>query len=243
MIFAGCFVEDTASGRSGNSAGESKPTACSTRREATYDDGVTSSGHIPGKALPRILARIVGICCLAFAGIGLLFSVPTATSVYAGYSFDPKLPYFLEAYTSLLLLTVGVYSGLTYCGIQLLRLRTQVSRFLLGLVISEVVLVMSMGCIWSAISPAIALSVGAATGIGLGGLMPQIVTLFVFWGPAAAIWSHNRTRRLPELRQKRGLCPHCGYDMKSASGTCPECGIVASFNQAPQLLETRRSEV
>jgi len=50
--------------------------------------------------------------------------------------------------------------------------------------------------------------------ISITGILPY------FWGRAAAI----RTRR--SMRQKRGLCPACSYDLRSTPDRCPECGAV-----------------
>ena len=31
-----------------------------------------------------------------------------------------------------------------------------------------------------------------------------------------------------ELRRRLGLCPECGYDLRSSPGRCPECGEVVA---------------
>jgi hypothetical protein len=40
--------------------------------------------------------------------------------------------------------------------------------------------------------------------------------LFVLWSAPASLRSRFRTRR--------GLCTHCGYDLRGLTGRCPECG-------------------
>ena len=60
----------------------------------------------------------------------------------------------------------------------------------------------------------------------LGGVLAPL------WLPAAAFamspiaWLILRLRRW--RRQRAGLCPQCGYDLRATPGRCPECGTIAS---------------
>ncbi len=55
--------------------------------------------------------------------------------------------------------------------------------------------------------------------------------LLVLVAAALTFWSFmiHRRRRRQRLRSLNGLCPACGYDLRSiTSGRCPECGAEAS---------------
>ena len=55
--------------------------------------------------------------------------------------------------------------------------------------------------------------------------------LLVLAAAALSFWSFmiHRRRRRQRLRLLNGLCPACGYDLRSiTSGRCPECGAEAT---------------
>jgi hypothetical protein len=53
---------------------------------------------------------------------------------------------------------------------------------------------------------------------------------------ALPVYRTGRTlrARAKSNRQRRGLCPKCGYDLRATPGRCPECGTEAAPNPAPK---------
>ena len=45
--------------------------------------------------------------------------------------------------------------------------------------------------------------------------------------PAFRIVRRVRAARRATRRQRRGLCPSCGYDLRASPAQCPECGAIA----------------
>jgi hypothetical protein len=75
---------------------------------------------------------------------------------------------------------------------------------------------------------------GGADQWGQGPLRP-LVAFSVGWDsltlasvalPGFAAMTHLATRRASSRRRAKGLCVHCGYDLRASPEQCPECGAV-----------------
>jgi hypothetical protein len=72
------------------------------------------------------------------------------------------------------------------------------------------------------------------------GRPPEIIRGVVaphwFWCAAASVlpvvWLGHHRSRQRRAREKAGLCPQCGYDLRATPGRCPECGIAVAGKEA-----------
>jgi hypothetical protein len=66
------------------------------------------------------------------------------------------------------------------------------------------------------------------------GTYTSLALVFPYWMPALLLSTLPAIRLVPILRRRmsrarraRGLCSHCGYDLRATPHRCPECGTAA----------------
>jgi len=85
---------------------------------------------------------------------------------------------------------VTCYIVLAVCGVQFLRLSTSLMWLFVGVLIVEVAMWFITGRL--SLHPTYGYSVGAATGISQGGLVPQFFILLPLWAPVL-VWLARRS--------------------------------------------------
>jgi len=74
-------------------------------------------------------------------------------------------------------------------------------------------------------TPTYAMSLWLWLAISFASLCPGIfVTIWLFWRLTPGDHGGPLWRRRQRLLRERGLCPHCGYDLRGSPDRCPECG-------------------
>jgi hypothetical protein len=76
----------------------------------------------------------------------------------------------------------------------------------------------------------------AVTGLVDGVIVPYWLLSLLF--ALAPVWWANawRHRRREVQRQRKGLCPACGYDLRASPERCPECGALPAEKSIDALL-------
>ena len=145
----------------------------------------------------RIVLRTVGVLAIASAVFGLWYNALTFSAIYTDQSFESALPaptpFFRQAFYVMSAICIASYLILAWCGVQFLRLSTA-WWWVFGLVgIVELLLLPVLGRLW--LDREWGMSIGAASGIAVGGLMPQLIVLFPLWGPIA-VWLARKSLRV-----------------------------------------------
>lgn len=140
----------------------------------------------------------VGIVSIAMAIIGLWYNT---TSLSVNYFSDPvqedNMEYFYPAFYTMSAICIICYIILLICGVQFIRLRTNLVKLFIGVVIFEFVYVFSIGFFW--FIPKIGMSIAGATGVANGGIMYQIFILFPLWAPFVVAWAARKIEKTAEL--------------------------------------------
>lgn len=129
--------------------------------------------------------RILGILAILFGLVGLWYNGLTVFSA-SRIELDPETPYFVSVFRALSATFIAYYIGLLVTGVQLIRTRPAWLLVLSGILALEIFTFFAISAMWLFPVRAVAMSVGAATGVSAGGIVPQLFTLFPIWG---VIWA------------------------------------------------------
>ena len=191
-----------------------------------YHGRMADDRHIPGLELPRTLLRLVGASTYTLIGMAFLYSAWSIGRVAANSPFGGQTPYALHFFVLFISVVLVILICLLFCAHQLIQLRTNVRHFLLIVSITAIVVYLIPSFfLWRWTNQAVATSALSVTGRGLGGLGLFLVTFYPLWAPTIVYWAHRRVSAMEVERHQAGLCVHCGYDLRGASGRCPECGL------------------
>jgi len=163
------------------------------------------------------LAAIVAMAGGFAAALGLMFAF-IEMAAYEGWV------------ASLPTLVICLAYALCFCLYRMKTFRAAVIVIMLGLCASAIGLGGLLGqWSWSAYCPLIALLSHASLLVACESARASA------WLVDSSHWRHHRL--------VRGLCPHCGYDIRRLPGRrCPECGMTWSGEEAAGEHEPIRSE-
>jgi len=133
---------------------------------------------------------MVGIVSIAVAAIGLLYNMISLFTDFSDLVQEQGTVHFYPAFYTMSVICIACYIALLTCGVQFVRLRTNLLKLFVGVIIFEIVYFFSIGPMW--LIPKIGMSVAAASGVANGGLMFQAFILFPLWAPFLAVWAARR---------------------------------------------------
>jgi hypothetical protein len=140
---------------------------------------------------PIITIRTVGVACIVLAISGYWYTYSTFIAL-KGHPFGPESPYFKNAYLIVASVCLVFYTLLLIFGSQFLLLILKYKYFFVGLLVVEILYFFSIGLIWRIDNQQIVSSIASATGVANGGLMFQVLTGFILWGPVLLLWSSKK---------------------------------------------------
>lgn len=143
---------------------------------------------------PKYLCRIVSFLGFACALFCLWYIASAASSVFGSPPREDTPPLFVEWYMGLSSVAAMIAIGAAVGSVDLARLRIRGARILTVCSLLPLPLIMIVGVSW--LSP-MGMSIAAASGVSLGGLMPMIFSLLPVW--AGLLWIFAfRSHRSPE---------------------------------------------
>jgi len=142
----------------------------------------------------------LGVVTIVLGLLGLWYNSASLFANFADVVQEHDIPYFYPAFYVMSAICIICYILLLYCGIQFIRLRTDIMRLFVGVLIFEVIYFFSIGVMW--LIPKIGMIVAAATGVANGGLMFQAFILFPLWAPFLAGWAARKITQSKEPSNK-----------------------------------------
>ena len=145
--------------------------------------------------IPRVATVGTGLVTILTAVFGLYLSFKTLITVIAG-GFAERLqqydvPYFYPASYLMLSVTILCCVVLEWCGTDQVRLKLAHLKLFVGLFVFELLyLVFVGGVLWR--SREFGMSVGAATGAAMNGLLPPFFVLLPLWAPFTLAWAKKK---------------------------------------------------
>lgn len=143
--------------------------------------------------IPTAVTVGTGVLTLLSAAYGLYLSFSGLLWVLQGAfpEVTQQFVYFYPAVYSMLSVTIVCCLVLAWCGLDQVRLRLAHLKLFIGLFVFEILYLGFIGSfLWPL--PNIWMSVGAASGVAVDGLIPPFRILLPLWAPFALAWAKKR---------------------------------------------------
>lgn len=160
------------------------------RKMAEHKGSVLADIPFHTRKKARIAMIVVGTVSIVAAVMGLWCNFTTLFTDFSGIVKEQNIPYFYPAFYTMSYICIVCYACLLICGVQFLRLRTNLFKLFVGIIIFEVLYFFSVFALCMILQ--IGTSVAAAVGVAFGGMSLQKLTLFPLWAPFLAGWAVKR---------------------------------------------------
>lgn len=122
--------------------------------------------------------QIVGTLALLCAAFGMFFNISVVAGDFGRVRTDEQ-PYFRISFYTLSSIAFVVAMLVGYGGIRLLKLQRSGGAWVTVPSLLGIATAFGVGTLW--LLPKVGMSIAAATGVSLGGLMPMLITLLPLW--------------------------------------------------------------